>query len=277
MASKLIKRIWGTPFAEQEREEAEFVKQIEHGLANGEFKMYLQFIVDNKEKKIVSAEALSRWQDANGEIISPVKYIAVMERNGLIAKLDYFMFEKACQKLVAWQNTEFDHITLSCNFTRITISEKNFAATLASIADKYAFDRSKLSIEITEDAVEKNPEVARGNIFKAKELGFKIALDDVGSGFTSFINLCEYPLDAVKIDRDILLRTDNLRGKKLFWGMISLAHFLNLAVVCEGVETEEQNKFVSESECDYIQGWYYAKPMPEEKAEDFATAYAEKA
>ena len=257
-------------------EEKDFLKKIEEGLKNDEFKMYLQFIVDNKDKKIVSAEALSRWEDSSGEIISPAKYIGLMEESGLIANLDYCMFEKACCKLQDWKNTKFADFTLSCNFTRITISEKDFVSKIKQISDKYDFNHSHLLLEITEDSMEKNLDIAMENIFKVKELGFRVALDDIGSGYTSLINLCEYPIDVVKVDRDILLLTNEERGKKLFWGIISLAHNLNLTVVCEGVETEEQKDLVSQSECDYIQGWYYSKPLPEKSAEEFAKEYMEK-
>ena len=254
-------------------EEQAFLNKIKAGLANNEFKMYLQFIVDNKTKQIISAEALARWEDAAGSIIPPGQFIPAMEKFGLIAQLDYHMFEMACKKLAEWKDGKFSDLTISCNFTRITISEADFVDQLKAIADRYVFDRHKLLIEITEDAVEQNHDIAMCNITKAKALGFRIALDDIGAGYTSLINLCEYPLDVVKIDRDILLKTDKVRGKKLFWGIISLAHYLNLKVVCEGVETEAHNTLVSESDCDYIQGWYYSKALPEAHAETFAQNY----
>lgn len=256
--------------------ETALLNKIGDGLKNDEFKMHLQFIVDNKTKKIASAEALSRWEDSSGEVIMPGKYIGLMEKSGLITKFDYYMFEKVCEKLSKWTDTDLGMITISCNITRITISEKDFVSKIKSIADRYTFDRRKLLIEITEDSIEKNMEVARNNIIKAKELGFRIALDDIGSGYTSLISLCEYPIDVVKIDREVLLLTDRESGKKLFLGIISLIHKLNLKVVCEGVETETQNTLVSESECDFIQGWYYSKALPETKAEDFAREYMKK-
>jgi len=104
---------------------------------------------------------------------------------------------------------------------------------------------------------------------RCKELGFKVYLDDLGSGYTSLANLCDYPIDVVKIDRDILLKSDTPRGRDLFSGIIALAHSLNMKVICEGVETEEQNTLVSNSQCDYIQGWYYSKPLPLEECELF--------
>ena len=256
--------------------EKKLLKKIADGMKNDEFKMHLQFIVDNKTKKLASAEALSRWETKDGEIIMPGKYIGIMEKSGLISKFDYYMFEKVCSKLSEWSDTDFCNISISCNFTRITISDKDFVSKIKVIADKYVFDRSTLIIEITEDSIEKNLDVARNNIIKAKELGFRIALDDIGSGVTSLISLCEYPIDIVKIDRDVLLLSERQTGKKLFLGIISLAHYLSLKVVCEGVETEEQNKLVTESECDFIQGWYYTKALPESEAEIFAKEYMHK-
>ena len=253
--------------------EKKLLKKIKNGFENNEFKMYLQFIVDNKLKKIVSAETLSRWESSTGEILFPGAYIGLMEKSGLIVDFDYYMFEKVCCKLSEWKGTEFDNLTLSCNFTRISISEKGFADKIKAIADKYDFERRKLLIEITEDSIEKNLITAMYNIIKVKELGFCIALDDIGSGYTSLVSLCEYPIDVVKIDREIMLLTGTEKGKKLFLGIISLAHYLNLKVVCEGVETEEQNQLVSDSDCDYIQGWYYTKALPEKDAEDFARNY----
>lgn len=159
------------------------LRTIEEGLQNGEFKMYLQFIVDNKTKGIVSAEALSRWETEEG-VVSPGKYIRAMEDSGLITVLDYQMFENACRKLSEWARTERDAISISCNFTRITISDADFADKIREIADKYSFERHKLIVEITEDSIESNFEVAKENIVATKTLGFTVALDDVGNGYT---------------------------------------------------------------------------------------------
>lgn len=251
----------------------DFLQAIENGLQNDEFKMYLQFIVDNQTKNLVFAEALSRWETADNELILPGKYIGVMEESGLITTLDYQMFEKVCQKLCEWAGTEFDHLAISCNFTRVTISESDFMKKITEILDRYPFARHKLIIEITESFIEKNLEAAKCNLSAVKELGFTIALDDIGSGCSSFRNLCDYPIDMVKLDRPALLLTDTERGKKLFRGIISLAHSLDMKTVCEGVETEEQNAFVSSSGCDFVQGWYYSTALSAPKAEEFAHAY----
>ena len=255
------------------QEEKKITESILKGFEKNEFKMYLQFIVDNKTKKIVSAEALSRWDSPDKGLVSPGKYIGNMEMAGLISKHDFYMFELACRQLEKWKGTAFENIALSCNFTRITLSEENFIDKLKMISNSYSFDKSKIAIEITEDAMEKNRETATKNVRLCKELGFRIYLDDLGSGYTSLANLCDYPIDVVKIDRDILLKTEKEKGKDLFTGIIALAHSLNIKVICEGVKTEKQNTLVSLSACDFVQGWYYSKALPLEECESFINGY----
>ena len=255
------------------QEEKIITESILKGFDNNEFKMYLQFIVDNKTKKIMSAEAFSRWDSSEKGLIGPGKYIENMENSGLISRHDFNMFELACRQLEKWKDTQYSHISVSCNFTRITLSEENFVDKLLMISNSYSFDKSKIAIEITEDAIEKDRETATKNVVRAKELGFKIYLDDLGSGYTSLANLCDYPIDVVKIDRDILLKTESENGKNLFAGIIALAHNMDIKVICEGVETEKQNALVSASGCDYIQGWYYSKALPLEECEAFVQKY----
>lgn len=255
------------------QEEKKITESILKGFEKNEFKMYLQFVVDNKTKQIVSAEALSRWDSHHKGLIGPGKYIGNMEMAGFISKHDFYMFELACRQLEKWKGTPFGNIVLSCNFTRITLSEENFIDKLKMISNSYDFDKSMLAIEITEDAIEKDRETATNNVKLCKELGFRVYLDDLGSGYTSLANLCDYPIDVVKIDRDILLKTENDKGKDLFTGIVALAHSLNIKVICEGVETEEQNTLVASSDCDFIQGWYYSKPLPLEECEKFVDAY----
>lgn len=249
------------------QEEKKITENIIKGFEEGEFRLYLQFIVDAKTKKIVSAESLSRWDNKEKGLLSPGKYIDIMERSGLITKHDFNMFEMVVQQLAEWKNTKFSHITISCNFTRITLSEAGFMEKIEEICKKYDFDKTKVCIEITEDAIEKNMENVLNNIAKCKKLGFLIALDDLGSGYTSLENLCDYPIDIAKIDRDILLKTDSEKGKSLFEGIVELSHKLKLRVVCEGVETKEQDTFAQNSKVDYIQGFFHYKPMPKEECE----------
>ena len=256
--------------------EQKLIEGFSRGFENREFQLYLQFIVDNKTKEIVSAEALSRWENPEQGLLFPGKYIGAMESTGTISRLDYYMFDAVCRRLHKWHKTEFGNISISCNFTRMTLSEDGFREKIRAISDGYIFDRSKLIIEITEDVMEQNRITAQNNLMACKKLGFQVALDDMGSGYTALSNLCDYPIDVVKIDRDILLKTDTENGKQLFHGMIALAQSLKKRVVCEGVETEEQNAFASAASCEYVQGWYYSKAQPEQTTEEFVKTYREK-
>ena len=253
-------------------QEKKLVEDIVQGFKNKEFKLYLQFVIENETKRIVSAEALSRWKTDEG-IVSPGKYIGVMESNGLISDFDYYMFELVCRQLHKWYNTELGNISISCNITRITLSDIYFIERIKEISARYVFDKSSLILDMTEDAMEENVAIARNNVMAVKSMGFCVALDDMGSGYTSLSNLCDYPIDVVKIDRSILLRTDKERGRDLFMGMVALAHSLGKKVVCEGVETKEQDSFVSDTSCDYIQGFYYSGVFPEWEARERYNKY----
>ena len=169
-------------------------------------------------------------------------------------------------ELEHWQK-QGRKLSLSCNFARISIGRENFIPQLQKIADRYFFTRSNLVIEITEDAMESNKETAFTNISKCKELGFRIALDDAGSGYTSFSDLRDYPIDIVKIDRSILNSAVNQRGIALLKGIIALAHTLRMEVLCEGVETEAQEALLRQLDCDYMQGYYFYRALPKAEAD----------
>ena len=128
------------------QEEKEITESVLNGFENNEFKMYLQFVVDNKTKEITSAEVLSRWDNREKGLIGPGKYIRNMESAGLISRHDFYMFDLACRQLEKWNNTRYSNITISCNFTRITLSEENFIDKLKMISQGYNFDKSKLAI-----------------------------------------------------------------------------------------------------------------------------------
>ncbi len=257
-------------------QEKALLENILKGFKQNEFKLYVQFAVDNKTKKIVSAEALSRWESTDLGFVHPGKYIAALEKSGYINKLDYYMFEACCRQLHKWKDTVLEDLSLSCNFTRTTLSEIGFLGKINDITQKYVFDKEKLIIEITEETIERSLECAIENVKSCKKLGFKIALDDMGTGYTNLINLCDYPIDIVKIDREILLKTDTENGRGLFEGIVALARSLGMKTVCEGVETEEQKSLVEATDCDIVQGWYYSHVFPIKEGEDFAREYIQK-
>lgn len=244
-------------------------KKISAALENKEFQVYLQFIYDVGAKKFCGAEVLSRWHSRDEGVLSPSHYIGDMKTAGMVDKLDFYIFEKTCELLSAWKGTALERIQLSCNFTRTTLSLSTFSESFEKILHKYDFSPENLLIEITEDSLVDDRAVAYQNVLAIKKLGCRIALDDFGSGYTSFRDLCEYPIDVIKVDRDIVARSSSTRGHAVLVAIIQLAHALGIRVLCEGVETENENKKTIDAECDYIQGFMYSRVLPLENAIDF--------
>lgn len=242
---------------------------IDNALKNGEIKPYLQFITDCRTGKICGAEALSRWEHPTLGIVKPGMYIELMKQTGTIAKHDEYMFEKLCALLSAWEGTERGGLFLTCNFTRVSISQKDFADRIGAIADRYRFDRSRLVLEITEDSLTQNSAQATNNIGLCKQMGFGIAIDDMGSGFSAISDLYSNEIDMVKVERDIVQNAMTEKGRRLLDGIIALAHNMKATVLCEGIENAEQHKMILTTGCDMVQGFYYSRALPVAEATRF--------
>lgn len=250
----------------QESERLQLKKQTLSAIRNREFQMFLQFIVRGKDGTVWAAEAVSRWDHPRKGLLYPGSYIELLEAEGTIAELDFYIFEEVCRQLERWQ-AEGRQLRISCNFARITIGRESFVQQIKEISERYVFDHARLILEITEDAMELNKETAFSNISQCKEMVFLIALDDAGSGFSSFADLRDYPIDIVKIDRSILNAAVTQRGVALLRGIAALVHNLEMKVLCEGAETQAQTDLLREIGCDYIQGYYFGRPMSQDQYE----------
>ena len=255
--------------------EQQLQEQTAAAVKNQEFKPYLQLIVDAQTQKITGAEMLSRWQSPAHGLLTPGKYIAIMEQAGTIADLDYYIFEEACRHLEYWANTGRGELSISCNFSRLTISQTDFAQRLISIASQYTFRRDRFILEITEDIMESNKQAALRNAKECRQFGFRLALDDMGSGYTSFVNLCDYPIDVIKVDRSIVVNSVLMeRGSIMIDAIVAMAHKMGIKVVCEGVETDEQDAMVKRVGADLIQGFRYSRMIPLEETDRFMVKYS---
>ena len=244
-------------------------KKILSAIENKEFNIYLQFVLDTTKNTFSGAEVLSRWHSLEEGVLSPANYIDDLKRAGMIDRLDFYIFEKTCEILSKWKNTDYNNLYLSCNFTRTTLSLPDFSEKFENIISKYDFDRNNLVIEITEDSLVGDSAVAYKNILDIKTHGSRIALDDFGSGYTSFGDLCDYPIDVIKIDRQIVTKSLSDRGNAVLVSIIQMAHALGIHVLCEGVETEKENENVRNANCDLIQGFLYSRVLPYENALEF--------
>lgn len=237
-------------------------KKLREALDKKEFRLYVQYIFDGEGKVACGAEALSRWDNPDEGLIDPSDYIHMLETAEMIDELDFYILGECCRTLQEWKQTPKKNLWLSCNMTRITLSNKNFAERFSEITRQYDFDINKLVIEITEDALAESKNLVMDNIAVCKQLGCRIALDDFGCGYSSVKDLNDYPVDIIKIDRELIVESESEKGKKLLSGIVKLSHFLGIKALCEGVETEEEMAASSQAGCDYIQGYLLARTNP---------------
>ena len=243
--------------------------ELRQAIENGEFDLNIQLVYDMQKASFFGGEVLSRWKHPSKGILLPREFIPALHQCGRIRDLDLYMLGKTCRILELLESSESSDLCLSCNLSRTTISEKDFCEQFRRILDNYHFEREKLIIEITEDSITFDLETARQNILNCKACGVCIALDDFGVGYTAFSDLCNFPIDCIKIDRSIITKAVSEQGESVLSETVQLAHNLNMQVLCEGVETEQELAAVKRCGCDYIQGFYYCHALPVEQAVEF--------
>lgn len=241
---------------------------MREALAQDMFELYYQPQINPSNNQTVGAEALLRLHHESLGMISPADFIPIAEDTGLIVEIGYWVIKQACQRLVDWQGSAMDGMSVSVNVSAKQIHHPNFAQHLEDILKDYDFNKALLKIEITESVIMKNP---KENIIKLetiKKLGVSLSLDDFGTGYSSLSYLTRFPFDAIKIDRSFVLGLSSSSTND--YGAIVktialMAEAMNLSVVVEGVETQEQLTQVSQlcgSESTLIQGFYFSKPLP---------------
>ena len=223
-----------------------------------------QFSADGKQ--IVGMEALVRWEHPNLGLISPAKFIPIAEDSGLIVEIDTMVMEKSMQEFEKWYKAGYNPGILALNLAMKQLNNSNFIPMLLAKIKKYNFNPAWLALEVTEGQIMNNPEVSISKLNKIHSLGIEIALDDFGTGYSSLSYLKKLPLDKLKIDQsfisDIPEDEDDVAITK---AIIALGQCLNLKIVAEGVETQEQRDFIVENGCEYIQGYFYSRPLPYDK------------
>lgn len=248
-------------------------EQAGEALEQHAFTPYVQFIVSAEDSSICGGELLSRWPNRLYGLLNPGTYVPILQDMGLIVGHDLLMLEEACKLLQEWESRGKNWF-LTCNLTRITISDPSLSDKITSIAEQYSFSREKLILEVTEDSLAEDRDIAQSNITGLKEKGFHIALDDFSSGFTSVTDLYGYAVDLVKLDRQMIMDADqDQHAAALLTEITRMCHELQIRVLAEGVETEKQARQVQTALCDYIQGYYYARPLPLRELDSFEERY----
>lgn len=248
------------------------INRMEKALDEEQFVVYYQPKYDLKSNLPAGAEALCRWIDPENGIISPGAFIPVFEKNGLISKLDYYMWEHVCKQIQNWIKRGIKPLPVSINVSRVNIYNPKLVEIFCELTEKYNVPRELFNIELTESAYTDAPQLINGVMKQFRDNGFITLMDDFGSGYSSLNVLKDMPVDELKIDMKFMSDTDfPERGKCILASIVKMAKWLNMTVVAEGVEKEKQANFLRGIGCEYIQGYYFAKPMPAEEYEKLIT------
>ncbi len=251
------------------KEELEKMQSIENdmhkALIKNEFLMYLQPKYSISTNKIIGAEALARWNHSKKGMIPPSDFIPVFEKNGFILKLDRFIWETACKEIRALIDRGIKAVPVSVNISREYVHTFDVVGYISALVKKYDIPIELLELEITESMDSFGVDEI---VSKLKDAGFKMLMDDFGSGYSSLNMLKTTQFDVLKIDRGFLnefMGSD--RGRKIISHTISMSQDIGIDIIAEGVETFEQAMFLEDCGCDMAQGFYYSKPVPVEEFE----------
>ena len=240
-------------------------------LVNREFQVYLQPKISTSEEELGGAEALVRWIHPTEGFIPPNRFIPIFEKNGFILKLDDYMLEEISKVQAQWLKEGRKLVPISVNVSRAHFTREDLAEHICAIVDKYQVPHNVIELELTESAFFDDKKVLLNTVQKLREAGFPVSMDDFGAGYSSLNSLKELQIDVLKIDADFFRGADvEERGLLIVSEVIDLAKKLNMKIVAEGIESKEQVEFLTEQECDLIQGYFYAKPMP---VAEFAEKY----
>lgn len=240
---------------------------MEVALAERQFKVYYQPKHHTASKELIGAEALVRWVHPKYGFMPPNQFIPIFERTGFITKLDAYVFETVCRDIKDWQDKNLKQVPISINVSRKDFYEDDWIANRIALIDELSVDTKMIHVEVTESLYAEDTDVIKEKVDLLKEKGIKIEMDDFGSGYSSLGMLAGMSLDVLKLD--ISFVKDIEVTEVVVESIIDLAHKLKLSVIAEGVETENQFEIMKKNGCDYIQGYYFAKPMPKEEYEEY--------
>ena len=236
---------------------------MDAALARHEFQVYLQPKISTAQENLAGAEALVRWIHPQEGFIPPNKFIPIFERNGFILKLDDYMLEEIAKQQAMWIGQGRKVVPISVNISRAHFAKEDLAEHICAIVDKYQVPHNVIELELTESAFFDDKETLLQTVKKLRDAGFPVSMDDFGAGYSSLNSLKELQLDVLKLDADFFRgEASQERGMVIVSEVIDLAKKLNMKIVAEGIESREQVDFLTEQECDLIQGYFFAKPMP---------------
>ena len=237
---------------------------IARALERNEFEMYYQPIYSVEHKKFTSAEALIRLNDSKYGFVPPGIFIPEAERLGYMKPIGHFVLDSVYAFLSEVQEEALGLKYMEINLSVQQCVQNNLMQEFAMLEQRYDVSPNQVNLEVTETMSALNPKIMTRNLQNLYERGYRFSLDDYGTGYSNIVRIIHLPIDIVKIDKSLIDKLDEERCRNIVADTVGMMHHNGLKVVCEGVETEEQAHFLESVGCDYIQGFYYAKPMPRE-------------
>ena len=261
-------RLCGTDRCRICQERWKLLTDFRKGLEREEFQLCLQFFVDARTFRIVGGETLSRWKHPRLGLLGPDRYIPDLEGDGRISALDLFGLERTCAFLEDLDRQGIRDFFLSCNFSRRTFAAPDFARRCIEIIGRHSFARKLLILEVTETQQIDRREAAQmlDNILRIRRQGARVIFDDFGMGFSSFHDLQDYPMDGLKLDKELVDNMGTERGRIILRALVDTGHRMGMTILAEGVENEEQIQLLQDLRCDVLQGFRFSVPLPAEEA-----------
>lgn len=256
----------------KELEKKELEQDLIKAVIEKELVVYYQPKYDILSERISGAEALIRWNHPEKGVIAPSAFVPLCEENGFVCKLDFYVLEEVCKWLNLCRKNRKSMIRISVNFSRRHLQDAFFVDKLSEMVKRYKLSPELIEIELTENIAYNETDRMLRAMHKIKEAGFGLSMDDFGTGYSSLNLLREMPVDVLKLDKGFLddcSGDDSSREKRIISHVISMARDLEITVLAEGVETALQKEFLKDAHCDMIQGYFYAKPMPEEQFTEY--------
>ncbi len=248
----------------------EIEDEMKHALETHQFEMYLQPKISMDTMKPCGSEALVRWNHPKKGLIPPYKFIPLFERNGFVIDVDKYIWEEACKTIRRWIDEGKEPLPISVNLSRIHFKYEDLVEVIQNLVQKYNIPQKYFELELTESAFLDNEGAVNSTLVRLQELGFTIAMDDFGMGYSSLNMLRKLPVNILKLDRGFINEaTCTERGFIVLNHVIHMAKDLKATVVCEGIETQQQAETLKNAGCDIAQGFLYAKPMTVSEYEKF--------
>ena len=265
--------IYDNQMAEREVFNAHLLEDFEAAIEQKQFKVQYQpkFNITGDTPRLCSAEALVRWIHPDLGFVRPALFIPLFEENGLVTKLDRYVWEEAAKQIALWKKELGMTIPVSVNVSRVDIAAPDMTDFITKIVKENGLEAKDYMLEITESAYTSDSKHIIEVVEKLRSLGHKIEMDDFGSGYSSLNMLTSMPIDALKMDKAFIrnIQPGN-KEMELVNLVLKIAQTLGVPVIAEGVETEEECKLLKEAGCDIIQGYYFSKPLPPEDFSKYA-------